>query len=83
MQEITWLLMNDGHFETAMKIPVYMRSPFLEFKDTRLDEVGLEIASSAPSPRVIKTHLPLKLMPHEIHDKNAKVTFLHSCPFLY
>ncbi|CAG5134654.1 unnamed protein product [Candidula unifasciata] len=80
MQEITWLLMNDGNFETAMKTPVYMRSPFLEFKDTRLEENGLEIASAAPSPRVIKTHLPLKLMPHQIHDKKSKIILFFRNP---
>ncbi|XP_005104814.2 sulfotransferase 1C4-like [Aplysia californica] len=72
MQEITWLLMNDGNISAAKQTPVYMRSPFLEFKDMTLNEVGLDIASQMASPRVIKSHLPLKLMPSLLHKSGPK-----------
>ncbi|KAH9491790.1 Sulfotransferase 1C4 [Bulinus truncatus] len=80
LQEITWLLMHDGDFGGAKATPVYMRSPFLEFKDLTLKEVGLDIAGSSPSPRVIKTHLPLKLAPREIIEKKPKIVILFRNP---
>ncbi|CAL1537678.1 unnamed protein product [Lymnaea stagnalis] len=73
MQEILWLLMHNGDFDGAMATPVYMRSPFLEFKDLTLNEVGLDLAKRAASPRVIKTHLPMKRVPKQMHDKKPKV----------
>ncbi|XP_059169969.1 sulfotransferase 1C4-like [Physella acuta] len=80
IQEITWLLMHDGNFEGAMATPVYLRSPFLEFKDLILNEVGLDLAEAASSPRVIKTHLPSKLAPAEIHEKKPKVILFFRNP---
>ncbi|GFO22778.1 sulfotransferase [Plakobranchus ocellatus] len=80
MQEIVWLLLNDADFAGAAASPVYMRSPFLEFKDDVLKEVGLDIAEAMPSPRVIKTHLPLKLMPKQLFEKKPKVIVLFRNP---
>ena len=65
--------MNDAHLDGAYRKQVYFRSPFLEFKDEELNEVGIEIANNMSSPRVIKTHLPVNLLPKQIHQKNCKV----------
>ena len=72
--------MNDADFDDAYRKPVYFRSPFLEFKDTILNEVGLDLANPVKSPRVIKTHLPVQLMPKQVQEKNCKVSnsFKHS-----
>ena len=73
MQEIVWLIMNDGNIEAAKQTPVYFRSPFLEFKDEILNEIGLELANDVPPPRVLKSHLQVKWMPAQIHQKEVKV----------
>lgn len=65
--------MNGGDFAGAGSKPVYFRSPFLEFKDDVLNEVGLDLANPMPSPRVIKTHLPVQLMPRQWKQRNCKV----------
>lgn len=65
--------MNDGNFDEAYRKPVYFRSPFLEFKDDILNEVGLDLANPMKSPRVMKSHLPVKLMPKQIYAKPCKV----------
>ncbi|KAL4220600.1 Sulfotransferase 1C2 [Mactra antiquata] len=80
LQEITWLIMNDANFEEARQTQVYFRSPFLEFKDTVLNEVGIELANPMKSPRVIKSHLPVKLMPKQIHEKPCKIMVLFRNP---
>ena len=70
--------MNDAHLDGAYRKQVYFRSPFLEFKDEELNEVGIEIANNMSSPRVIKTHLPVNLLPKQIHEKKCKVcTLVH------
>jgi hypothetical protein len=65
--------MNEGDFGGATKKQVYFRSPFLEFKDEVLNEIGLDLAAQVPPPRVIKTHLPVKLAPKKLWSKNTKV----------
>ena len=75
LQEITWLITNEGNFGDATQKPVYFRSPFLEFKDEVLNEVGIDLANPMPSPRVIKTHLPVKLAPKQMLENKCKVIF--------
>ena len=74
MQEILWLIMNEGDIELARKKQVYFRSPFLEFKDTVLNEVGLDLANEVTPPRVIKTHLPEQLAPKLLFQNKCKVS---------
>ena len=73
LQEIVWLVVNDGDLEKAKQSQVYFRSPFLEFKDLVLNEVGLDLAGSMPPPRVIKTHLPVDLVPSGLFTSKCKV----------
>ncbi|XP_060080389.1 sulfotransferase 1C4-like [Ylistrum balloti] len=80
MQEILWLIMNEGDFEGAHKKPVYFRSPFLEFKDDILNEVGLELAEPMPSPRVMKTHLQPSMIPRDIAQTNCKMILVFRNP---
>lgn len=76
LQEIVWLVVNEGNLQKATETQVYFRSPFLEFKDLVLNEVGLDLAESIPSPRVIKTHLPLDLAPSGLFTSKCKVMLL-------
>ncbi|KAL3847258.1 hypothetical protein ACJMK2_018179 [Sinanodonta woodiana] len=81
LQEIVWLIMHDGDFLCAAKDPVYFRCPFLEFKDTVLNEVGLDLANSMASLRVIKSHLPVKLMPRQLFQNHkGKILLLFRNP---
>lgn len=79
LQEIVWLVVNEGNLQKATETQVYFRSPFLEFKDLVLNEVGLDLAESMPSPRVIKTHLPLDLAPSALFTSRCKVMLLLLC----
>ncbi|WAR18001.1 ST1C2-like protein [Mya arenaria] len=51
-----------------------------EFKDKVLNEVGLDLANSMPSPRVIKSHLPVKLMSRQIKTRHCKTVVLFRNP---
>ncbi|XP_064615619.1 sulfotransferase 1C2-like [Liolophura sinensis] len=80
MQEIIWLIMHDGDFKGASETPVYFRSPFLEFKDEILNEVGLELANPMSSPRVIKTHLPYSMIPRHLQQHSCKTVVVFRNP---
>ncbi|KAJ8722506.1 hypothetical protein PYW07_003686 [Mythimna separata] len=102
-QELVWLLANNLDYETAAKIPLTERYPFLElfmFFNKKWQERLLERAAdkeqakaliekiakpvtgrllAAPSPRFIKTHLPMSLLPPKILD-TAKVVYVARDP---
>ncbi|XP_061394226.1 sulfotransferase 1B1-like [Musca vetustissima] len=77
IQEATWVLVHDLDYAAAKKEQLMRRSPYMEIKgfyggfpfDT------IEAAKHIPSPRVLKSHLPACLIPHEIWSKKAKVVY--------
>ena len=87
-QEMIWQIVNNVDIESANKIPLPERSPFIE-KDKKphskkseepvkmIDE--LVKAANAPSPRVIKTHLPFEFLPQKLLD-TCKVIFVGRNP---
>nr|AAO64984.1 SULT1 sulfotransferase isoform 2 [Danio rerio] len=56
--------------------PIYMRVPFLEMCFQGLP-LGTELADTLPtSPRLIKTHLPVQLVPKSFWEQNSKVVYV-------
>ncbi|XP_068601634.1 cytosolic sulfotransferase 3-like [Brachionichthys hirsutus] len=55
---------------------IYDRVPFLEFTDSVV-YVGVDLADKLPtSPRLIKTHLPVQLVPKVFWEKNCKIVYV-------
>ena len=88
MQELVWQLLHDFDPQLAAQQPLTVRSPFLEMesltdeKDTKLDDKtinALDTAENMKSPRVIKTHLPIDMLPPDLLDK-ARVVFVARNP---
>ncbi|XP_073839454.1 sulfotransferase 1B1-like [Musca autumnalis] len=77
IQEATWLLVHNLDFETAQKVQLVHRSPFMELKGFYAGFMfdTLKAAMNSPSPRVLKSHLPAHLIPKEIWTKRAKVVY--------
>ncbi|KAJ9594236.1 hypothetical protein L9F63_014396, partial [Diploptera punctata] len=77
-QEMVWLLLNNLDYETAKKVPLTTRSPFFEFgclfsnggADTLNDAENLE------SPRIIKSHLNLELLPEQLLTVKPKIIYV-------
>jgi hypothetical protein len=67
IKEIIWLMKHNLDFEKAKATPHWDR---IEFIDAGISEDWME--HSAPRPRIIKTHLPLKFLPADF-NKQAKV----------
>lgn len=77
MQEILWLLFNGANIEAARKTRVYIRFPFLEenysnnFPGMEGEVYPLDYLPSAPRPRLIKTHLPWRILGARIEQNPA------------
>ncbi|KAH0626566.1 hypothetical protein JD844_001628 [Phrynosoma platyrhinos] len=70
MQEIVDLLQHGGDPQKCAQVPIYDRIPFLE--KFQFSPTGLEEVEAMPSPRIIKTHLPVQLLPPSFWEQNCK-----------
>ncbi|KAF5888503.1 cytosolic sulfotransferase 3-like, partial [Clarias magur] len=79
----TWVsyildLLYFGNKETERQtsIPIYLRVPFLEAVLPKIP-TGVELANNLPTtPRIIKTHLPVQLVPKSFWEQNCKVIYV-------
>ncbi|CAN9515474.1 unnamed protein product [Ophioblennius macclurei] len=61
--------------ERQTTIPIYERVPFLE--NAEFGTTGTDLADKLPtSPRLIKTHLPVQLLPKAFWEKNCRVIYV-------
>ena len=80
----TVLLINNLDIKKAKSIDLDERVPYVELSSmvTPDDMVALGIedtitkVDNMPSPRVIKTHLSIDMLPKEVHTKKAKVIYV-------
>ncbi|XP_072537139.1 cytosolic sulfotransferase 3-like [Salminus brasiliensis] len=62
--------------ERQTSLPIYLRVPFLEGLFPGLP-TGVELADKLPtSPRLIKTHLPVQLVPKSFWEQNCRVVYV-------
>lgn len=71
LQELVYLVHSNVDLETANKVDLSTRFPYIEHARTNFSYV-----KSMPSPRLLKTHLPYSLLPQDIHKKQCKVSFI-------
>ncbi|MFT7802230.1 sulfotransferase 1C4-like [Arapaima gigas] len=75
-QEIVDLIMNDGKKEECMRAPTHIRMPFLEISTPNKIMSGFQLLQVMAPPRVIKTHLPIQLVPHSFWENRCKVIYV-------
>ncbi|XP_072273361.1 sulfotransferase 1C1-like [Pyxicephalus adspersus] len=75
MQEIVDLIMLQGDVEKSMRAPCFVKVPFLDLNVKPLPS-GVEAANVMPSPRLLKTHMPIKLLPPSFWEKDVKVVYV-------
>ncbi|XP_077303529.1 sulfotransferase 1B1-like isoform X2 [Lithobates pipiens] len=80
MSEIVDLVLNDGDIEKSRRDAIFQKVPMLEFRIPGEVPPGSEKLESVPSPRVIKTHLPVPLFPKSLWDKNVKIIYVARNP---
>ncbi|KAI5101501.1 cytosolic sulfotransferase 3 [Silurus meridionalis] len=62
--------------ERQTLIPIYLRVPFLEMFVPDM-AVGVDLANNLPTtPRLIKTHLPVQLVPKSFWEQNCRVVYV-------
>ncbi|XP_016057336.1 PREDICTED: sulfotransferase 1C4-like [Miniopterus natalensis] len=74
IQEIVDLIQNNGDFEKSRRAPISLRQPFLEWMRSTVS--GIDEANAMPSPRTLKTHLPVQLLPPSFWEKNCKIIYI-------
>ncbi|XP_006873106.1 PREDICTED: sulfotransferase 1C4 [Chrysochloris asiatica] len=73
-QEIVDLIQNEGDVEKSRRAPIALRQPFLEW--IRPTTSGIDQVKAMPSPRTMKTHLPVQLLPPSFWEKNCKIIYV-------
>ncbi|XP_068277409.1 sulfotransferase 1C1-like isoform X2 [Nyctibius grandis] len=75
-QEIVDMIQQNGDVEKCRRATTYRRHPFLEWSIQEPLTARLELAEAMPSPRTIKTHLPVQLVPPSFWEQNCKVIYV-------
>lgn len=78
-QEIVDLILNEGDVDKGLRGPTHVRFPFIELMIPSV-ACGLEQANAMPSPRNLKTHLPIQLLPPSFLEKNCKIIYVARNP---
>ncbi|XP_072340124.1 sulfotransferase 1C2-like [Scyliorhinus torazame] len=71
IQEIVDLINENGDVKMCKRAPVYERIPFFEFFLDPLP-TGIELIDKMASPRMMKTHLPIQLVPKSFWEQDCK-----------
>ncbi|KAG8140663.1 hypothetical protein E2320_003339, partial [Naja naja] len=71
IQEIVDMIQQDGDLQKCQRAPVHYRHLFIEWARP-FQPLGVDQADRMPSPRTLKTHLPIQLVPKTFWMKNCK-----------
>uniref|UniRef100_A0A1A7WUW0 Sulfotransferase n=2 Tax=Iconisemion striatum TaxID=60296 RepID=A0A1A7WUW0_9TELE len=75
-QEIVDLLLHNGDAEACKRATTPVRSPFLEICSPPPIPSGLDLLKKMDPPRLIKTHLPFKLVPPAFWENKCKAIYV-------
>uniref|UniRef100_A0A8D2J0Q8 Sulfotransferase n=1 Tax=Varanus komodoensis TaxID=61221 RepID=A0A8D2J0Q8_VARKO len=76
MQEIVDMLQHEGDLQKCARAPIYQRIPFIEYFRHYPIASGLQLAETMPSPRTLKTHLPVQLLPPSFWEQKCKIIYV-------
>lgn len=79
-QEVVDQILNEGDVEKCRRAPTHVRMPFLEKVLTEDANLGMTRLEDMDRPRVIKTHLPIQLVPHSFWEAGCKVIYMARNP---
>ncbi|XP_071812061.1 sulfotransferase 1C2-like [Apostichopus japonicus] len=85
VQHIVCLILEDGT-TSSVQNHLFQKAPFLEMpqsfcKETAEQPPGMyEVAKEKPSPRFMKTQLPMEFLPREIEEKKPKIVYVSRNP---
>lgn len=76
VSEIVDMVLNDGDVEKCERDFITVKVPMLEMALPELRTSGIEQLEKNPSPRLVKTHLPIDLLPKSFWENNCKMIYL-------
>ncbi|XP_005656568.1 sulfotransferase family cytosolic 1B member 1 [Sus scrofa] len=76
ISEILDMILNDGDIEKCKRDFITVKVPMLEMAVPGLRISGIEQLEKNPSPRLVKTHLPVDLLPKSFLENNCKIIYL-------
>ncbi|CAH2308165.1 sulfotransferase family cytosolic 1B member 1-like [Pelobates cultripes] len=80
ISEIVDVILADGDTEKSKRDAIYNKVPMLEFCVPGIVPPGSQQLESVPSPRMIKTHLTISLLPKSFWEKNCKIIYMARNP---
>ncbi|XP_002197659.6 sulfotransferase 1 family member D1 [Taeniopygia guttata] len=78
LSEVMDMIYHNGDVEKCRRDAIYNRVPFLELKVPKM--CGVEQLENTPSPRLVKTHLPVQLLPTSFWEKDCKIIYMARNP---
>ncbi|NXT39074.1 ST1D1 Sulfotransferase, partial [Pelecanoides urinatrix] len=72
LSEILDMTYHDRDVEKCRRDAIFNQVPFLEMKAPKMLS-GIKLLEKTPSPQLVKTHLPVQLLPTSFQDKDCKV----------
>ncbi|XP_036446533.1 sulfotransferase family 1, cytosolic sulfotransferase 5 isoform X2 [Colossoma macropomum] len=79
-QEVVDLILNEGNEEKCRRAPTHVRMPFFEMTSSDPSISGMSKLEKMDPPRVIKTHLPIQLVPQSFWEAGCKVIYVARNP---
>ncbi|XP_034275698.1 sulfotransferase 1C2-like isoform X1 [Pantherophis guttatus] len=80
IQEIVDMIQQEGDLEKCQRASVHHRHPFIEWARPFQTLAGVDQADMMPSPRTLKTHLPVQLLPKSFWTANCKFIYMARNP---
>ncbi|KAL8176881.1 UNVERIFIED_CONTAM: hypothetical protein K2H54_039757 [Gekko kuhli] len=76
IQEVVDMVQHGGDPQECARAPTHERMPFIDAFLPKPIPSGIDQAEAMPSPRLLKTHLPVQLIPPSFWEQNCKIIYV-------
>ncbi|XP_062813249.1 sulfotransferase 1C1 isoform X1 [Anolis carolinensis] len=76
IQEIVDMVQHGGDLQKCARAPIYERIPFIDICLPEFNISGVEKANARASPRTLKSHLPIQLLPPSFWKQKSKIIYV-------